>query len=150
MKLFAYTCLLIPLLAVSSQSVAAVHGETDIPELVPPTGPLEAYYDALADVERTVDAYFHAALRQHIAVTDAKLRELDAALEEQARLASGSDLPRMLTVRELVIRAKLTLLRELDEQFAGGHIPAEITRRIQALEAQRQAAIDLLIEGGEL
>ena len=150
MKLSVYTCLIIPLLAISSQSVAAINGEPEETLLVPPTSPLEAYYDALADVERTVDAYFHAALRQHIVVADEKLRELDAALEEQARLASGSDLPRLLTVRELVIRAKLTLLRELDEQFAGGYIPADITRRIEALHAQRQAAIDLLIEGGEL
>ncbi len=150
MKLSVYTCLLFLLPVFGTQSVAAISGEPEIPELVPPTSPLEAYYDALADVERTVDAYFHAALRRRIAVTDEKLRELDAALEEQARLAADSDLPKILTTREMLVRAKLTLLRELDEQFAGGYIPADITQRIEALHAKRQAAIDLLIEGGEL
>jgi hypothetical protein len=150
MKLSVYTCLLFLLPVVGNQSVAAIDGEPEIPDLVPPTSPLEAYYDALADVERTVDAYFHTALRQYVAATDEKLRELDAALEEQARLASSSDLPRMFTVRELVIRVKLTLLLELDERFAGGYIPADITQRIEALQAQREAAIELLIAGGEL
>lgn len=150
MKLTVYTCLLLLLPVLGNHSVAAVNGEPQEPELVPPTSPVEAYHDALAEVERTVDVYLHAALRQRIAVTDEKLRKLDVALEEQARLASASHQPKLLTVREMVVRAKLILLLELDEQFAGGHILADITQRIEALQAKRQAAIDLLIEGGEL
>jgi len=150
MKLSVYTILLLTLLLTCGRVAAAESGETDMPALVPPTSPLEAYYDVLSELEHAVDAYFRDALRLRIAVTDARLGELDAALQEQARLASESELPRLLTVRELVVRAKLTMLRDLDEQFAGGYLPADVAQHIESLYAKRQAAIDLLIAGGEL
>jgi len=150
MKPALYTCLLLLLPAICSYASAAEGDEPGLPTLVPPADPLEAYYDALAGLERTVDSYFHAALRQRVAVTDEKLKELDAALGAQARQAAGEELPGILTVRELVVRAKLTMLRELDDRFADEIMPGDLEQQFTTYYGKRSLALDLLIEGGEL
>lgn len=138
------------LVAVGGMSVAAENGEPEPPIPVHGTIPLEDYFDALADFERVVDAYFHAALRKRLAASDEKLRQLEAALEEQARQAKTSDLSRILTTRETLVRAKLTMLRELDSRFASGSLPADVTHHLETFQTKRRAVIGQLIEGGVL
>ena len=150
MKPSIRACLYLLILTLTHVCNAAPESEPGIPDLVPPTDPLDAYYTALGDLERSVDSYFHAALRQRVAVTAEKLRELDTTLKAQAEQAVGEETGRLLTAREMIVRAKLAMLGELDERFSGETMPDDVLQRLASVETKRRAAIDLLIEGGAL